>query len=303
MPEEETEEPDADQPKRNKWIWIVSVVVFFLLGVFVTELMVVFAFIVKVSYTVEQWGQFGDSFGLLNAMFSGLALVGVIIALAFQSKELSAQIKEMQDSNIQFTKQSKIFADQMLFNAFTAINNRLSNNKSLVSRRAIMGTLYMEAVGKAFHSAMKSDSCGVSEREIQPILDDVGRMGDDYAKSRKITNYHDGLGAVLDKLTPSNKALFQFHNHLTSLDLGSVGALTAIETVLSDLDLIIVPVQEELETGDRLINIYGHMIQDTAKPLFLYIAIVSRLSNKPEYGLGYRTACLDFIKPINEINV
>lgn len=38
---------------------------------------------------LEWFGQLGDSFGLLNAAFSGLALVGILVTLHLQRKELS----------------------------------------------------------------------------------------------------------------------------------------------------------------------------------------------------------------------
>lgn len=40
-------------------------------------------------------GQIGDTFGGLNAAFSGLALVGVIVAVVLQSRELEAQREEL----------------------------------------------------------------------------------------------------------------------------------------------------------------------------------------------------------------
>ena len=45
--------------------------------------------------SVERRGQFGDSFGSLNALFSGLAFLGVIYAIRLQSKELKTQQREL----------------------------------------------------------------------------------------------------------------------------------------------------------------------------------------------------------------
>ncbi len=52
-------------------------------------------------WVVQRWptwvlrGQFGDSFGAINALFSGLAFAGVIIALVFQRRELVLQRTEL----------------------------------------------------------------------------------------------------------------------------------------------------------------------------------------------------------------
>ena len=40
-------------------------------------------------------GEFGDSFGAVNALFSGLALAGVIVTLLMQRRELSLQREEL----------------------------------------------------------------------------------------------------------------------------------------------------------------------------------------------------------------
>lgn len=40
-------------------------------------------------------GQFGDMFGAVNALFSGLAFAGVIIAVILQKRELALQRREL----------------------------------------------------------------------------------------------------------------------------------------------------------------------------------------------------------------
>ena len=44
---------------------------------------------------MEQRGQFGDMFGAVNSLFSGLAFAGVVIAIYMQSQELGLQRKEL----------------------------------------------------------------------------------------------------------------------------------------------------------------------------------------------------------------
>lgn len=45
--------------------------------------------------SAENSGQFGDSFGALNTLFSGLAFAGVIYAILLQKDELSLQREEL----------------------------------------------------------------------------------------------------------------------------------------------------------------------------------------------------------------
>jgi|GEM_PF-2132614 len=58
-------------------------------------------------------GLFGDSFGAINALFSGLALGGVIIAIMMQRTELKLQREEMKASNESQQLQTKEFEEQV----------------------------------------------------------------------------------------------------------------------------------------------------------------------------------------------
>ncbi len=56
------------------------------------------AFWAAVFYLESDWtirGQFGDMFGAINALFSGIALAGIIFAIYLQSQELAAQREEL----------------------------------------------------------------------------------------------------------------------------------------------------------------------------------------------------------------
>ncbi len=56
------------------------------------------AFWGAVFYLESDWtirGQFGDMFGAINALFSGIALAGIIFAIYLQSQELAAQREEL----------------------------------------------------------------------------------------------------------------------------------------------------------------------------------------------------------------
>ncbi|MBR1302168.1 hypothetical protein [Bradyrhizobium sp. AUGA SZCCT0042] len=53
-------------------------------------------FLVKWQYSeIAARGQFGDLFGSINALFSGLAFVGVIVAILMQKQELALQRREL----------------------------------------------------------------------------------------------------------------------------------------------------------------------------------------------------------------
>ncbi|MNJ37404.1 hypothetical protein D3C77_322210 [compost metagenome] len=62
--------------------------------------------------------EFGDMYGSLNTLFSGLAFVGVIISIRLQSKELSETRKEMKNQGEQFEEQTRALNKQVFENTF-----------------------------------------------------------------------------------------------------------------------------------------------------------------------------------------
>ena len=87
-------------------------------------------------------GTFGDMFGATNALFSGLAFVGVIFAILLQSKELKLQRKELsftryelEGQKIQLEAQNMTLRKQNFENTFFAllrIQNDITNSIDLV---------------------------------------------------------------------------------------------------------------------------------------------------------------------------
>jgi len=64
-------------------------------------------------WIVQRWptwvlrGQFGDSFGAINALFSGLALAGIILAIFLQKQELELQRKELELTRQELARTAK----------------------------------------------------------------------------------------------------------------------------------------------------------------------------------------------------
>jgi len=81
------------------------------------------------NYNSKMEGSFGDKFGAVNALFSGLAFAGIIITVYMQKEELSLQRKELKSTRKVFKKQSNIMAQQQNDNTFF---NLLTNHRQLV---------------------------------------------------------------------------------------------------------------------------------------------------------------------------
>ncbi|MBL9140460.1 MAG: hypothetical protein JNK53_01220 [Phycisphaerae bacterium] len=83
--------------------------------------------------TAARWGQFGDAFGTVNALFSGLALLGVVYAillqredLELQRKELRASIKAQEDAALAQASQARIAAMTAALSAKQYISESLA---------------------------------------------------------------------------------------------------------------------------------------------------------------------------------
>ena len=68
-------------------------------------------------------GTFGDMFGSVNALFSGLALAGIILTILLQRKELKLQREELRDTRTEFETQNETLKLQRFENTFFSILN------------------------------------------------------------------------------------------------------------------------------------------------------------------------------------
>ncbi|MCD4759065.1 MAG: putative phage abortive infection protein [Arcobacteraceae bacterium] len=55
------------------------------------------------QYSIEKAGQFGDSFGVLNSLFSGLAFIALVITIYLQQQDMRDSKKEVHKQNFETT--------------------------------------------------------------------------------------------------------------------------------------------------------------------------------------------------------
>ncbi|MFQ2050990.1 putative phage abortive infection protein [Aeromonas veronii] len=65
-----------------------------------------------VSSSMAEMGVFGDSFGALNTLFSGLAFTGIIVSIFIQSEELKATREELEATRFEMKSQGEQFKAQ-----------------------------------------------------------------------------------------------------------------------------------------------------------------------------------------------
>jgi hypothetical protein len=68
-------------------------------------------------------GTIGDMFGSVNALFSGLALAGIILTILLQRKELKLQREELKNTRAEFATQNETLKIQRFENTFFNILN------------------------------------------------------------------------------------------------------------------------------------------------------------------------------------
>ncbi len=94
---------EANEKRRGRAIWIVA-------GVAFVAVIVSWFFsssVVEALYDqMPERGQFGDQFGAINALFSGLAFAGVIVAILLQGEELKLQRQELADTRAELKRQA-----------------------------------------------------------------------------------------------------------------------------------------------------------------------------------------------------
>jgi len=77
------------------------------------------------KYSVLHRGSFGDKFGAVNALFSGLAFAGILVALRLQSKELKDTREVLKDQKVQLENQYLVLEKQKFEHSFFQLLNLL----------------------------------------------------------------------------------------------------------------------------------------------------------------------------------
>lgn len=77
-------------------------------------------------------GVFGDSFGALNTLFSGLAFSGIVISIFLQSRELAETRREIREQNDQFVAQTRIMHLQAFESTFFQLLRMHNENVSFL---------------------------------------------------------------------------------------------------------------------------------------------------------------------------
>lgn len=114
-----------EETKSRLWIWIIIAIV----GVIAMWGLSWWSINKFIDEPTNQ-GTFGDMFGAVNALFSGLAFAGLIATLLYQREELKLQRKELNEQKLEFREQNKTLKRQRFENTFF---NMLSLQQEIVA--------------------------------------------------------------------------------------------------------------------------------------------------------------------------
>lgn len=111
-----------DRQKTGRIVW---------LSVIIVILVWALTFLLFLFSDFEKQGQFGDMFGAVNALFSGLAFTGLIFTLILQRKELTLQREDLQLTREELRNQRKEFEAENKTFRYQRLENLFYNMMSL----------------------------------------------------------------------------------------------------------------------------------------------------------------------------
>lgn len=82
-----------------------------------------------IDWPIDQRGTLGDMFGVVNALFSGLAFAGIILTIYMQKHELEMQRNELEETREVFQTQTELMNQQQNDATFFSL---LENHRNLV---------------------------------------------------------------------------------------------------------------------------------------------------------------------------
>ncbi len=122
---------NADDPEKVRW-WPFWLILSFVVIFWFLSLLEWFPW-----WITNERGQFGDSFGVVNALFSGLAFAGVICAILLQKKELELQRKELEETRAEIRGQKETLQKQNFESSFfqlLGLHNDIVNSMEILDK-------------------------------------------------------------------------------------------------------------------------------------------------------------------------
>lgn len=134
---------DKEETKSLLWVWIVLAII----GVIAMWSVSWFLINRNIDCLTDR-GTFGDMFGAVNSLFSGLAFAGLIATLLYQREELKLQREELAQTREELKGQREEFEEQNKTMKRQRFENTFFNMLSL--QQEIVANLSIDEVHKTF---------------------------------------------------------------------------------------------------------------------------------------------------------
>ena len=141
----------TNEQNNNSWLWYM---IWAILGVMLIMVLSFYIIFNNIG-TWEHRGQFGDLFGAVNALFSGLAFAGLIITIRQQHKDLEYQRQAIDQSKEDINQQNETMKIERFENTFF---------KMIEVQQSIVNDLY--ATDSHTEWVKQDDSSGRSANEV-----------------------------------------------------------------------------------------------------------------------------------------
>lgn len=160
---------NKEKRKSRLWIWIVLAII----SVIAVWLLSWLAIDRYISCLTDR-GTFGDKFGAVNALFSGLAFAGLIATLLYQKEELKLQREELEQTREELKGQKEEFEIQNKTLRLQRFENTLFNMLSLQERVAtnISYTHIANVIDPKINIVIKKKTEQLNGREVFKSLYD-----------------------------------------------------------------------------------------------------------------------------------
>jgi len=160
-------ETDASEKPAISWRIVALIVIPIVLAWIATPLI-----LYKWMGKYEQMGQFGDLFGSINALFSGLAFAGVISAILLQRHELELQRKELRRSSTAQDEAQKALNKSLYAQTFK-VALEIIEAPDVVKARGVIAR-NQHAFFQARHTW--SEDCMIAAESVARTFESVGTL-------------------------------------------------------------------------------------------------------------------------------
>ncbi len=138
-------------------------------------------------------GQFGDQFGAINAFFSGLAFLGLIVTIAFQTRGLRLQSRDLRLQTEALRLQIKEFSEQKEEMKRSAVAQEMANQLKAIEMWSVTRRMSIDV---AIKNAESEPTGGQRRLVLQRVEERIKRLEN---------NLMSDLAAIGFRLSSSNE--------------------------------------------------------------------------------------------------